>query len=202
MKEFDVNAFLEMCTKTASSFQKNELKKYPQNEFILKSSRQINIEFQKVLDDAKLEVGLAADEIYVTKWSDGTSTANLGLVLLSRKVIFSEKFDLKKLQEEARNKKQPFLFELEFSKRYQSCLRLFEKMEQEISGAWNARVIPKDEVLRVLSTLEDEYKVRFTLLLMLSKKKYTTNEKYEIQRNLNHLDVLISKLKRIHKGHY
>lgn len=202
MKQFDLTTFLRMCVITVESFKRVEEKKYPQNDFILKSSEQINEEFQRILDAARFDVGLQPDEVYITLWADGVSTANLGSTLLARKVIFSERCDIQKLSREARKKGKFFSFELYFFEKYQLAYRVLEMMAQEISEAHKARDVPVDERARVLQALEEEYKARYLLLRMLSKKKYVTQEKEEIQKHLNHLDVLISKLKQIHKGHY
>ena len=204
MKQFNVDAFLKICLVNAGlpKTQAAELNKYPENEFLLKTTKQINEDFQLALDEAKHEVGLLPDEVYVTRWADGTSTANLGSTLLACKVTFSDNFDVKKLSKDARDKDEFLLFELLFLERYHQCCRLVNTMEREISGAYNARDVPVDERASVLQALEEEHKARCKLLRILSKQKYVTQEKEEIQKHLNHLEVLISKLKRIHKGHY
>lgn len=204
MEEFDVTAFLKTCVANAGmpKTKAAELKKYPVNKFLLKTTTQINEEFEEILLAARLDPDLQPDQVYISKWPDGTSTANLGSTLLSRRVTFSYKCDIRELSKEARAKGEFFCYESYFSEKYELSYRLVKMMEQEISEAYPARSVPVDELVSVLSLLEKEYKARYNLLLELSKKKYVTSEKQEIQKELRHLDVLISKLKRIHKGHY
>lgn len=198
----DVKIFVAKCLATMPEFMKTERKNFPENKFILRNSVDLNRNIRMRLDAIKHEVGIVAEDVYITEWTDRNQTVNMGATLLNRQVVFSGKFSFRRLMRSGNSPDYRYLFEEEFMKRYNDCWKQFNTVKYEIDLAWKARDLGQSAIASALLEMEEDYRRELDSLTHVDTSKKNSSTRLQIMQRLENIRQLIFKLNKIYKGAY
>ena len=200
MKDLKIAMVIAKCWLSYPAFEKGEIK-IEENKLLLKTPTILNQEFKSCLDEEKAKAKIVPDEVYVNE-SNLELRVFLGKDLLALEVQFQDDFDFRSLRRVPKDKRESQWFERVFIKRYNKCCRELARARADISTSWNARVVGRSQVERVLSTLEEEYTRKQKEARNLPDQIISGNLREGLESSLSELQDLIVRLREIYKGHY